>query len=242
MVSLVLRVILVQKERGARLVYQDPGERMAQRGQRVVLDPLVNLDHLVLLERRENLVFLDFLDIPEGSDQRDHLGFQGSLDQTARRELGASLAKLDQEDKEDQRDREAREARGEQLESLEQRELQAVMALLVLLVRGDCLDLKEPMVSLDQKDLLGLLGKMDFLDILDREEKLVSKGRWVHLVPLGLLDLRVHLERLAPWESGDIPDPQGPLESRVFLAPLEKKEPKEIQVLLEVLGKMGPLD
>lgn len=35
MVSLELRVILVQRERGARLVYQDPGVRMVQRGLRV---------------------------------------------------------------------------------------------------------------------------------------------------------------------------------------------------------------
>lgn len=89
MVFLELRVILVQKERGARLAYQDPGARMVQRGQRVVLDPLVNLDPLDLLERRENLVCLDFLDILAGSDQRARLDSQDSLDQTERREQGA---------------------------------------------------------------------------------------------------------------------------------------------------------
>lgn len=152
------------------------------------------------------------------------------------------MAKLDQEDREDQLDPEDREARGEQLESLEQRELLAVMALLVLLERGDCLDLKEPTVSQDQKDLLGLQEKMVCPGIQDREEKLVSKGRWVHLGLLVLSDLRVHLERLAPWVSGATPDPQAPLESRVFLVPLEKKELKEIQVPLEVLAKTGPQD
>lgn len=35
MVSLELRVILVQRERGARLVYQDQGERTVQRVLRV---------------------------------------------------------------------------------------------------------------------------------------------------------------------------------------------------------------
>lgn len=35
MVFLELRVILVQREREARLVYQDRGERMVQRGLRV---------------------------------------------------------------------------------------------------------------------------------------------------------------------------------------------------------------
>lgn len=71
------------------MVYQDPGARTVQRGLRVALDPPVNLDHLDQLERRENLVYLDFLDIPEDSDQRDHLGSQDSPDRTARREQGA---------------------------------------------------------------------------------------------------------------------------------------------------------
>lgn len=34
------------------------------------------------------MVYLDFLDILEDSDQRDHLVSQDSLDQTARREQG----------------------------------------------------------------------------------------------------------------------------------------------------------
>lgn len=116
------------------------------------------------------------------------------------------------------------------------------MVLLVLPEKGDCLGLKEPTVSLDQKDLLGLQEKTVCPGILDREEKLVSKGRWA---PLGLLvssDLRVHLERLAPWESVDTLDPQAPPENRVFLVPLEKKAPKEIQVPLEVLAKTDPQD
>lgn len=45
--SLELRAIMEQKERGARLVYPDPGERTVQRGQKVVLDPLVNSDQSV---------------------------------------------------------------------------------------------------------------------------------------------------------------------------------------------------
>lgn len=88
MVSLELRVILVQRERGAKLVYLDRGVRTVQRALRVVLDHLVNLDHSDLLERRENLVFLDFLDIPEDSDQRDHLDSLDSLDRMARKEPG----------------------------------------------------------------------------------------------------------------------------------------------------------
>lgn len=114
-----------------------------------------------------------------------------------------------------------------------------MMALLVLLERGDCLDLKEPTVSPDQKDLLGLQEKTVCPGTQDREEKSVSKGRWV---PRGLpvsSGLRVHLERLAPWESGATPGPQVPLESRVCQVPLEKKALKEIQAPLEVLVKTG---
>lgn len=152
------------------------------------------------------------------------------------------MAKLDQGDKEDQQDREDREAQGEQLENQEQREHQAVMAHLVLQERGGCLGLKEPMVSLGQKDLLDLQEKMVCLDILDREEKSVSKGRWVLLDLLELSDLRVHLERLAPWENGATPDHQAPPESRVFLVTLEKKAPKETQVPPEVLARTDPQD
>lgn len=51
--------------------YPVPEERTVPRGQRVELDPLVNLGHLALLERRVNLVYLDFLAILEDKDQRD---------------------------------------------------------------------------------------------------------------------------------------------------------------------------
>jgi len=67
---------------------QVPGERMVQRGQRVALDPLVRSDPLASLERRVNLVCLDFLDILEDKDPRDRLDSQDSLAQTARREQG----------------------------------------------------------------------------------------------------------------------------------------------------------
>uniref|UniRef100_A0AAV2K5B8 Uncharacterized protein n=1 Tax=Knipowitschia caucasica TaxID=637954 RepID=A0AAV2K5B8_KNICA len=160
----------------------------------------------------------------------------------ARREQGVLVEKLGQEDREDQRDPEGREGPEEQLENQEQRELLEVMALLVLLERGDCRGLKELTVSLDQKDLPDHQGKMGCLDILDREEKLDSKERWVLLDLLELSGLRVHLGRLAQWVSVATLDPLAPLESRVFLDPLEKKAPKEILVPLEALAKMAPQD
>lgn len=80
------------------------------------------------------------------------------------------------------------------------------MDLMVLLERGVCQDLREPMVSLDQRDLLDHQERMACQDILDREEKLVSKVKWVHLGLLELLDLRAHRERPAPWASVAIPD------------------------------------
>lgn len=170
------------------------------------------------------------------------MGSQDFLVQTARREQGVSRVKLDQEDKEDQRVLEAREDHGAQPEKQEQRERQEVMALLVLLERGDCLGLREPMVSPDQRDRLDHQEKTVCLDILAREEKLVSKARWVHLALLELSDLRVHQERLAPWVSAATPDPQARLESRGFLVPQERRAPREIQVPLEVLAKMDPPD
>jgi len=65
MVSLESKEILVSRESEERLEFLDPGEKMAPRGQRVALDPLVRSDHLDLLGRRENLAYLDFLAILE---------------------------------------------------------------------------------------------------------------------------------------------------------------------------------
>lgn len=242
MVSLELREILVSRERGASLECQDPGERTVQRGQRVASDPLVRSDHLVSLERRVNLVYQDFLDILEDKDPRDHSASQDSLAQTARKEQGVLVANLDQEDKEDQRAPEDREDRGARLGNQEQRELLEVTALLVLLERGDCPDLREPMVSPDQRDLLDHQERMDCLDTPAREEKLVSKVKWVHLGLLESLDLRVHQERPAPWASAATPVPQVHLESRDFLVHQERRAPRETLAPPEALAKTDHQD
>lgn len=206
--------------------YQGPEERMVQRDQRVVLDPLVRLDLLAWLVRRVNLVCLDFLDILEDKDRRDLWDSQDSLVQMERRGHEVLPANQVQEDKEAQRAPEGRGGRGAPQGKQEQREPQEAMVLLVLLGRGDCQDLREPMVSPDQRDLLDHQERMGCQDILDREEKLVSRVKWVHLGLLVLLDLRVHQERLAPWVSVAILDPQVHLVSRVSLVPQGKRAPR----------------
>lgn len=188
------------------------------------------------------MVYQDFLDILEGKDPRDLSDSLDSLAQMARREQGVLVANQDQEDKEDQRVPEGREDQGARLGNQEQRELQAVMALLVLLERGDCPDLREPMASPDQRDLLDHQERTGCLDTLDREEKLVSKVKWVPLGLLESLDLRVHQERLAPWASVATPDPQVHLESRDFLVPQERRAPRETLDPPEALVKMDPQD
>lgn len=242
MVSLELREILVSRERGASLECQGPEERTAPRGQRVASDPPVSSDHSDWLERRVNLVFLDFLDIPGDKDRRDLLDSQDSPAPTARRERGVLVANQDQEDKEDQRVPEAREDRGARRGNPAQRELQEVTALMVLLGRGDCPDLRELMVSPDQRDLRDHQEKTGCLDTLAREEKLVSKVKWVHLDLLESSDLRVHQERPAPSASVATPDPQVHLESRDSLVPQGRRAPRETLDPPEAPAKTGPQD
>lgn len=238
MVSLALREILGSKERGVSSEYQDPEERTVQRGQRAALDPLVSLDQSDLLERRVNLVSLDFLDILADKDQRDLWDSQDSLAQTARREPGVLVVKLAQEDKEDQRDPEDSEDQEALLGNQEQRERRGVTVLLVHLERGGCLDLREPMVSPDQRDRRGHQERTGCLDILDREEKLVSKVKWVLQGLLESSDLRAPQVRPAPWVSGAIPDPQDHQESRDFQGPPVRRVRRETLDPRAVLVKM----
>lgn len=232
----------MSRERGVRSEYRGPEERMVPRGQRVASDPPVSSDHLDSLERRVNLVYLDFLDILEGKDPRALLDSRVSPAQTARRERGVLVANPGPEDKEDQRGPEDREDRGAPLGNQEQRELLEATALLVLLERGDCPDLREPTVSPDRRDLLDHQERTGCPDTLGREEKLVSKVKWVHLGLLVSLDLRVLQERPAPWESVATPDPQVHQESRDFLVPQERKAPRETLDPPEALVKTDPQD
>lgn len=152
------------------------------------------------------------------------------------------MASPDQEDKEDQRDPGVREDPGDQQENQEPRVHREVTDLQVVQERGDCPGLKEPMASPDQRDLPDLQEKMGFPDTLAREEKLGSKARLVHLGLLEWLDLRVPLERLAPWASVATLDPRVHQESRACLAPLVKRAPRETQVLLAAQERTDPMD
>lgn len=221
---------------------QGPGERMALRDQRVASDPLVSSDLLDLSERRVNWVYPDCPAILEDKDPRVLSDSQDSLVPTARRELGVSVESQDQGDRGVQRVPEVRGDRGAQLENLEPREPQEVTGHMDLLEKGDCLGLREPMVSPDLKDLQDPLGRMDCPDTLDKEEKLVSKVKWGHPGLLEWLDLRDPLERLDPWESAATLDHQAPLESRDSRVLQERRAPKETRDHLEALVKMGPQD
>lgn len=206
------------------------------------MDHLVSSGPLDQLAKRENLVSQDFLDILDGKAQRDPLDSQDSLVQTARRAQGVWVEKQGQEDNVDQRVHEVKEDHEVQLASQEQREHQEVMVLQAHQERGDCQDLREPMVSLDPKAPLDLQERTDCPGTLDREEKLVSKAKWVHLGLLVSLDLRGHLERPAQWASVATPDHQDHLGSKGFLVHQERRALRVILALLEVLAKTVHLD
>ncbi|TNN45783.1 Collagen alpha-1(V) chain [Liparis tanakae] len=193
MVSLELRETLVSRERGASLECPGPEERTAPRGQRVASDPPVSSDHSDWLERRVNLVFLDFLDIPGDKDRRDLLDSPDSPAPTARRERGVP---------------EAREDRGARRGNPAQRELQEVTALTVLLERGDCPDLRELMVSPDQRDLRDHQERTGCPDTLAREEKLYpyALDLFAHCLAL----LQGFQGKMGPPGPPGVVGPQGP--------------------------------
>jgi len=111
-----------------------------------------------------------------------------------------------------------------------------------LLERGGCQGRRELTVSLDQRDLPDPQERMDCPDTLGREEKSVSKERWVVLAVLELLALRVHQERPAPWESVATQDPQVPPVSRDCPARQGRRAPRETQVPQEAPVRTDPQD
>lgn len=109
---------------------------------------------------------------------------------------------------------------------------------------------QEKEVFLDHKALMGSLGlkdhlvpqeKMEFQDILDREEKWVSKVKWELQDLLVLWDHRVLKVNLVLWEREDTLAPQVLQESRVCPEHLVKKVLREILELLVSLERMARL-
>lgn len=146
------------------------------------LDPTESLVPLVLLEKRVNLVCQGCQVIQEGKDRRAPAGFRASQGPMERKAPGELLGNLVQEVSEVQQVRVGPEERGGPQENQDLRAQQGTTALLVHLGRGDLKDLRDPLVSPDQRGRLDHQERMGCLDTLDREEKQVSKGRLVRLV------------------------------------------------------------
>lgn len=235
---LALKEIWASRATGVNLDQQDPEEKMAQRGQRVVQvfqEMLVHLDQLV---RRVNLVSLGYQDIQEDKDQRDLRVSKVSLEPMGRKEHEEQEENLAHADREDQRDLEGREDQGGQQEKRGPRVTLELTALQDLLERGVCLDLKAQQDFLALKGLLDLQAKMDCLDILGREERLASKERQALLVHQVWSDLRGQQVRLDQWVIGVTQDPPALLESRVSLVLQEKKGLRVTLALLAPLVRM----
>lgn len=158
------------------------GVKTVLRVPKAELDPMGSLVPLVLLEKRVNLVCQGCQVIQEDKDLRAPVGFRASLGPMERKARGELQGNLVQGVKEVQRVHVEPEERGVPQENLDLRARRATTALLVLPERGDLKDLRDPLVSLDQRGHLDHQERMGCLDTLDREEKRVSKERLVRLV------------------------------------------------------------
>lgn len=134
---------------------------------------------MVLLEKRVNLVYQGCQVIQEGKDQRAPAGSRASQGPTERKAPGELPGSLVQEVREVQRVHVGPEEQGVQQENQDLRARQATTVLLAHPERGDLKDLRDPLVSPDQKDHLDHQERMGCPDTLDREEKQVSKERLV---------------------------------------------------------------
>lgn len=197
---------------------------------------------LAQVARRVNLEFPDCQDTQEDKDQRDLRVSKVSLVPMERKELGEQQESLAHADSEDQRALEERGDQEDQQEKLDQRVTQEMTAHQDLPERGVCQGLRDQQVSQDQRAPLDLQGKTDCPDILDREERLVSKARPAPLVLQAWLDLRDQQVKPDQWEIGATLDLQVHLVSRVYLELQEKKEPRAIPVLLAQPVRMVLLD
>lgn len=239
--SLASREIWVSRVTGESLDQQDPEEKMVLRDQRAAQVSQEMLVLLAQLVRRVNLEFPDCQDTQEDKDQRDLRVSKVSLAPMERKELGEQQESLAHADREDQRGLEERGDQEDQQEKLDQRVTQEMTAHQDLPVRGVCQGLRDQQASQAERAPLDLQGKTDCLDILDREERLDSKGRPALLVLQAWLDLRDQQVRLDQWEIGATLDPQAHLVSRVYPELQGKKEPRVTLVLLAQQVRMAHL-
>ncbi|KAA8580958.1 hypothetical protein FQN60_013916 [Etheostoma spectabile] len=157
----------------------------------------------------------------------------GSLEPTARKELGASQANLGPEGKEVQRVLVGVEEPEVQQENLVLRAQQATTALQVGLVREGLKDLRDQWASLDQraplvsKEKLAHQAQEVLLVPRDQLERLALLVREATLGPLAHRESRVFQVLLARRELRETPDLRGPLVKMVppaFEASLEKED------------------
>lgn len=236
------REIWESRATGESSDHQDPEERTVPRGPRVAQVSQEMPVLSVQTERRVNWEFLVCPDTQEDKDQRDLRVSKASLAPTERKELGEQQGSQAHADREDRRGLEEREGRGDQQEKLDQRVTQGTTAHQDLPVSGVFQDLRDQPVSQDQRAHLDLQGRTDCLDILDREERLVSKARPAPLAPQVWLDLRDQQVRLDQWETAATPDPLAHLVSRVYLELQAKKEPRATPVPPAQQVRTDPLD
>lgn len=219
-----------------------PGEKTAQRDPR---DAPVCLEMQVrsaLAVRRVNWAFLVSQVTPVDKDQRARRASKDSLEPTERRELGELLESLAHEDREDQQARGASEDHEDLQGKQDPRATLEATALQDLSARGVCPDLKDQPVSQDQRAHLDPPERTACPDTPDREAKLVSKAKRDPLDLLVLWDLRGRQVRLDPWEIVATQDLQAPPESKVYLVPRARKEPRVIPALPDPLVRTVLLD
>ncbi|GLD55053.1 collagen alpha-1(XI) chain, partial [Lates japonicus] len=226
-VSQVSRETWESKETGVKLACLDPVERMVLRVLKAELDPTENQVPLGLLEKRVNSVSQDCQVIQEDKDQRARAVSLGSLEPTARKELGVLQVNLVQEVKEVQRVLVVLEEPEVQQENQVPRAQQATTAPQAHLVREDLKDPRDLWASLDQRAPLDHLERMGCPDTLASVEKRVSKVKLVHQAQEVLSGPRDPLERLVPLVREVTLAPPVLQENRVFQVLLERREQRE---------------
>lgn len=226
-VSQVSRETWESKETGVSLACLDPVERMVPRVPKAEPAPTESQVPSVLLEKRVNWAFQDCQVIQEDKDLRARAVSPGSPELTARKEPGASPAKLVQEGREVQRVLVEVEEPEVQQENPVPRAHQDTTAHQAVPVREGLKDLRDQWASLDQRAPLDHLERTGCPDTLVSVERRVSKEKLVPQAQEVLSGPRVQLERPVPSVREATLDPPVHPESRVFQVLLARRERRE---------------